>query len=92
MKMVGNGDYQRESQIAYADWDVDTLTISNEVIFANPLPGTTTWYPSWTAGERFIIYTQGNVMLAFDLDTRQTTRISANPIEYRYPNAIGVVK
>ena len=91
MKMAGGTDYYTKSQIAYADWNADTLTISNEVIAAHPSTGPT-WYPCFTPKEQFLVYAQNGRVMAYHLATRETKQISANDHEYRYVNVAGVVK
>jgi len=91
MKMAGGMDYYTQSQIAYADWNADTLTISNEVIAANPSTGPT-WYPCFTPKEQFLVYAQNGRVMAYHLATRETKQISVNDYEYRYVNVGGVVK
>ena len=91
MKMVDGRSYYTESQIAYADWDVDALTISNEVIAAEPSTGPT-WYPCFTPREQFLVYAQNGSVMAYHLASRETKRISAGDYEYRYVNVAGVTK
>jgi hypothetical protein len=92
MKMVGDGDYITQSQIAYADWDVGALTISNEVIIAEPLAGKQTWYPTFTPKEQFIVYAQDGKVYAYEIASKMTKRISASEHFYRYPSSVGISK
>jgi len=91
MKMVDGRSYITQSQIAYADWDVDGLTISNEVIVAEPTAGPT-WYPCFTPNEQFVVYAQIGRVMAYCLSTGETKQISAGDYDYRYVNVAGVVK
>lgn len=91
MKMVDARDYYTQSHIAYADWNAETLTISNEVIAANPSTGPT-WYPCFTPREHFLVYAQNGRVMAYDLANRATRQISSGDYEYRYVNVAGVVK
>lgn len=92
MKMVGDGDYITQSQIAYADWDVGALTVSNEVIIAQPMPGKQTWYPTFTPKEQFIVYAQDGKVYAYEIASKVTKRISAADHFYRYPSSARVSK
>ena len=91
MKMAQGKSYYTESQIAYADWDAETLMISNEVIVAEPSAGPT-WYPCFTPAEAYVVYAQNGRVMAYCLDSMETRQISATGHEYRYVNVAGVVK
>jgi Tol biopolymer transport system component len=92
MKMVNGRNYYTQSQIAYADWDAATLTISNEVVVAHPCKEGPTWYPCFTPNEEFIVYAQNGQVMACHFATGETKQISAANHEYRYVNVAGVIK
>jgi Tol biopolymer transport system component len=88
--------------IAYADFDAERLTISNEVEVTRLDETNNNWYPSWTQSEDKLIYacagacpegeSRGQIF-EYDLATGATRKISGNDaLEYRYPAIKGVVK
>lgn len=88
--------------IAYANFDAERLTISNEVEVTELDETNNNWYPSWTQREDALIYacagacpegpSRGQIF-EYDLATGATRKISGNDaLEYRYPAIKGVVK
>nr|MDJ0869252.1 hypothetical protein [Myxococcota bacterium] len=81
--------------IAYADFDAERLTISNEVEVTGFETANTSWYASWTRDEDELIYACAGdcpegmsigQIFAYHLATGTTRRISGNDaLQYRYP-------
>jgi Tol biopolymer transport system component len=88
--------------IAYADFDTESLAISNEVEVTELDEANNNWYASWSQDEGKLIYAcagdcpEGQSIgqiFEYDLATRTTKKISGNDsLEYRYPAIKGVVK
>jgi len=88
--------------IAYAELDIENLTIANEVEVTEFNEANNNWYASWTQDEDKLIYacagdcpegaSRGQIF-EYDLATRAKRKISGNDdLEYRYPAIKGVVK
>ncbi len=86
--------------IAYASFDSNLLSISNEEEITFYDPNNVTWYPCWNIEENSIIYSvisnsnagKGQI-LCYDLNSRKTSILSQhNTRSYWYPNVKDVVK
>jgi hypothetical protein len=81
--MLDNDDLRttyQDAVIYYADFDVDTLTISNPVQIAEDDLSYTDMYPRWTADESLIVYSSNrsgtSQLYAYKLSDGNTQRIS----------------
>ncbi|MEM8942378.1 MAG: hypothetical protein AAGC91_09490 [Pseudomonadota bacterium] len=88
--------------IAYADFDAETLQISNEVEVTTLNEEGVDWYASWSPDESRILYacagpcpagkSKGQIY-EYDLRTKQVVKVSANDeLDFRYPAYKGTVK
>ncbi|MDW3194662.1 MAG: hypothetical protein R8G66_19950 [Cytophagales bacterium] len=100
MKVVDGPNIYGDAVLAYADFDPEGLSISNEQVFTFHNPSDVVWYPCWNEEETHIIYSlissanggNGQIM-AYELNNRTTSRLSRNSgRSYWYPNVKGVVK
>jgi hypothetical protein len=96
------------SAIAYADFDADSLGISNEVDTGAPEPARWNGYPHWDADGETVLYTnfgtcaplvtppecvRSGVVMAYSLRAGEHTQISTHDdLVYGYVAAVGVVK
>ena len=96
------------SAITYADFDADSLAISNEVDTGAPEPARWNGYPHWDADEETILYTnfgtcapvvtpadcvRSGVIMAYSLRTGEHTQISSHDeLVYGYVAAVGVLR
>ncbi|MDT0605569.1 TolB family protein [Croceitalea rosinachiae] len=86
--------------IAFADFDPDLLSISNEREITFYDPNNVTWYPCWNKEENRIIYalisnsnSRIGQILSYELDNNRTSIISKHSSKsYWYPNVKDVVK
>ena len=93
---------------SYADFDADSLSISNQVDTDAPEPARWNGYPHWDADAETILYTnfgtcaplatppecvRSGVVMAYSLGTDEHTQISSHEeLVYGYVAAVGVVK
>lgn len=100
MKVVDGPDIYADAVLAYADFDGESLSISNEKEITWHNPDNVAWYPCWNEGETHIIYSliaaesggKGQLM-AYEIDSGTTIQISRlSGRSYWYPNMKGVVK
>ncbi|MEM6544605.1 MAG: hypothetical protein AAF756_22990 [Pseudomonadota bacterium] len=88
--------------IAYADFDAETLTISNEVEVTELNEDGVDWYASWSPDESRILYAcagscpagkSKGQLFEYDLSSKALEKVSANDeFDFRYPAYKGTVK
>jgi Tol biopolymer transport system component len=98
----GTGAAYSKSVLAIADFDPVNLVIENEVEITEYNVKNNNWYISFSPNADKLIYAcagdcpegpSKGQMFQYDIETRVTTKISANDeLEYRYPAIKGVVK
>jgi hypothetical protein len=95
---VSTGSYFN-ARLAYADFDAETATVSNEVIFTDVELANITWYPQFTKRNEQILFACGGLcpigdgtqkewslgqIYEYDLATRPITKVS----HHQFDNAI----